>query len=84
MQLARTFAWIALLCLLGCPGDDDQAADAGRDGGGPEAGEPPGMCVPKGGNCSGGRSCCADLACCRGGGIPVGQEFCELQCPVND
>jgi hypothetical protein len=84
MHLARAFALVGWLGLLGCPGDDDQTADGGRDAGGQEAGEPPGMCVPKGGNCSGARTCCADLGCCRGGGIPVGQEFCELQCPVGD
>jgi hypothetical protein len=84
MQLARVFAVLGLLCLPGCPEDDDRKADAAPDGGGPEAGESPGMCIAKAGNCSGTRTCCADLACCRGGGIPVGMEFCEMQCPVGD
>jgi hypothetical protein len=83
MRLAHALRISCLLFLLGCPADDDPTSkpDASpKDG----AVQMPGFCVERGGNCSGGKKCCADLACCRGASIPTGQEFCEVYCPVDD
>jgi hypothetical protein len=83
MLVARLLAVTLVLALGGCPADEPSGG-SGRDASADGAGQSGGACVQRGENCSGARTCCEGLACCRGATIEVGREFCEQHCPVSD
>jgi hypothetical protein len=89
---------LALMAMTGCGDDTTEkgkdtgpAVDSGltkEAGTGLEAGagqEAGGQCQQQGERCGPGfDDCCAELICCSGVPVPVGQEYCGVTCPISD